>query len=214
VRQVAWKGFAATKNAGFKLCRADWILSLDADENPDRELLRSVAAIVRKGEAGAFALNRLNYFLGRPVWRGGWHPDWQIRLFKKGCARFDARPVHEGMRPEPGVRAGRARGVLHHHSYPDLAGYFRRLNRYTTLQAGELMARKGARPRLAALRMLADPPLAFLKIYAFKLGFLEGRRGFALAALSASSTFWKYAKWWHLSWAARGGGAGRPWVLK
>jgi glycosyltransferase involved in cell wall biosynthesis len=214
VKQVAWKGFAATKNSGFKACRAGWILSLDADENPDREFLRALTATVRAGLPGAFEVNRLNYFLGRPVWRSGWHPDWQIRLFSKGAARFNERPVHEGMEALGGAKPGRVQGLLHHHSYPDLEGYLARLNRYTTLQAGELMAKKGARPAAALARLLFDPPLTFLKMYFLKLGFLEGLRGFALAALSASSTFWKYAKWWKLGRDAQGMQAGRPWVLR
>jgi glycosyltransferase involved in cell wall biosynthesis len=214
VLQVQWKGFARTKNDGFKKCAADWILSLDADENPDRELLRSLTQIVREGKAGAFEINRLNYFLERPIWKSGWHPDWQIRLFKKGCARFNERLVHEGMEAKQGVPLGRAEGLLHHHSYVDLEGYLSRLNRYTTLQAEELMAKKGPRPLLALFRLLFDPPLTFVKMYFLKLGVLEGLRGFALAALSASSTFWKYAKWWHKSWEAKGGKAGKPWILR
>lgn len=214
VSQVAWKGFAATKNAGFKKCAADWILSLDADENPDKELLRGLAATIRGGRTAAYEINRLNYFLGRPVWRSGWHPDWQIRLFKKGAARFNERLVHEGMEAAEGIEVGQVRGLLHHHSYIDLEGYLSRLNRYTSLQAQELMNKKGARPGLALFRLLFDPPLTFLKMYVLKLGILEGLRGFALAALSASSTFWKYAKWWHLSWQAKGGTAGDPWILR
>lgn len=212
--QVQWKGFAATKNAGFKKCAADWILSLDADENPDKEFLRSVTEIVRRNDTGAFEVNRLNYFLGRPVWRSGWHPDWHIRLFKKGCAHFNERLVHEGMETPDGVRVGKVRGLLHHHSYVDLEAYLSRLNRYTSLQAEELLQKKGEKPYLALFRLVVDPPLTFSKMYFMKLGFLEGRRGFALAALSASSTFWKYAKWWHRSWQRRGGKAGAPWILR
>lgn len=214
IHQVTWRGFARTKNEGFKKCAAPWILSLDADENPDKEMLRSVAAIVREGKAGAFEVNRLNYFLGRPVWRSGWHPDWQIRLFSRGSALFNERPVHEGMEAAEGADLGQVKGLLHHHSYVDLEGYLSRLNRYTTLQAEELMSKKGPRPGLALFRLVCDPPLTFLKMYLLKLGMLEGLRGFALAALSASSTFWKYAKWWHASWQQKGGKAGEPWILR
>jgi glycosyltransferase involved in cell wall biosynthesis len=214
VWQVQWKGFAATKNAGFKKCAADWILSLDADENPHQELLRSITETVRAGKAGAFEVNRLNYFLGRPIWRSGWHPDWQIRLLKKGSARFNERLVHEGMEAVGGAPVGRVQGLLHHHSYVDLEAYLSRLNRYTSLQAQELMHKKGARPMLALARLLVDPLLTFFKMYLLKLGFLEGLRGFALAVLSASSTFWKYAKWWHASWEAKGGRAEEPWILR
>ena len=215
VFEVAWKGFAATKNSGFSKARAAWILSLDADENPDKEMLRSLTQVVRGKKAEtAFKVNRLNYFLDRPVWRGGWHPDLQIRLFRRGAARFNDRLVHEGMEVLSGVKVGRLKGLLHHHSYSDLTGYLSRLNHYTSLQAEELMKKKGARPGLALARLIADPPYTFFKMYLLKLGILEGRRGLALALLSASSTFWKYAKYWYTSWQVRGGQPGKPWVLR
>lgn len=36
----------------------------------------------------------------------------------------------------------------------------------------------------------------FLKMYVFRLGFLDGKQGFLLAILSAHSTFAKYADLW------------------
>ncbi|MES2201539.1 MAG: glycosyltransferase family 2 protein [candidate division FCPU426 bacterium] len=215
VLKVPWQGFAETKNRGFKACKAPWILSLDADENPDKEMLSALGSELRRPHpaADAFSLNRLNYFLKKPVWRGGWHPDRQIRLFKKGAARFNQRLVHEGMVVEPGMRVGRLEGLLHHHSYPHLSGYLDRMNRYTTLQAEELFQKRGPRPAQAALRMLADPPLTFLKMYVMKAAYIEGKNGLFLSLLSSSSVFWKYAKYWHRSWEARGGKAGDPWIL-
>jgi hypothetical protein len=215
VLTVEWEGFGATKNRGIRACRADWILSLDADENPDEVFCRSVEAALQLGGAATWLANRLNYFLGKPVWHGGWHPDRQLRLFRKGTAQFNLRPVHEGMVPAPGQPApGRLDGLLHHHSYPSLDSYLQRLNRYTGLQAEELLQRRGARPATAALRLVLDPPLTFAKMLFLKAGLLDGKEGCLIAALSAFSTFWKYAKWWHLSWKARGGHEGQPWVTR
>jgi (heptosyl)LPS beta-1,4-glucosyltransferase len=210
-----WQGFSETRNRAFADCRASWILVLDADENPDGGLLAAIERAVLLEPAGLWAVNRLNYFLGSPVRHGGWHPDRHLRLFKKGEARFNARVIHEGMEPaEPGAKVRTLDGLLLHHSYPDLSGYLARLNRYTTLQAQELLQRKGSRPATAVLRALSDPPLTFLKMYVLKAGFLDGGLGLVLAMLSASSTFWKYAKWWQLGWRAQGGEAGTPWPLK
>ena len=210
-----WKGFAETRNLAFKDCRAPFILVLDADENPDPALLAAIERAVTLEPAGLWSVNRLNYFLGEPVRHGGWHPDRHLRLFPKGAAAFNGRLVHEGMEPlDPRARVRPLDGLLHHHSYPDLSGYLARLNRYTSLQAQELFKRRGARPGAALLRAVADPPLTFLKMYLLKAGFLDGGPGLALALLSASSTFWKYAKWWHLGWTARGGEAGTPWPLR
>lgn len=210
-----WKGFAETRNLAFAECKAPWILVLDADENPDGALLAAIERAVTLEPAGLWAVNRLNYFLGTPIRHGGWQPDRHLRLFRQGEARFNTRVIHEGMEP---VRAGavvrRLDGLLLHHSYPDLSGYLARLNRYTTLQAQELQQRQGSRPTTAVLRALSDPPLTFLKMYVLKAGFLDGGLGLVLALLSASSTFWKYAKWWQLGWRAQGGEAGIPWPLR
>ena len=209
-----WKGFAATRNLAIKDCKAPWILCLDADENPDGPLCRAIQRAITLEPAGLWSVNRLNYFLGTPVRHGGWHPDRHLRLFPKGAARFNERLVHEGMEAvEPGAPIRRLEGLLHHDSYPDLSGYLTRLNRYTSLQAQELFQRKGSRRSAAALRLVLDPPLTFLKMYVLKAGFLDGALGLNLALLSASSTFWKYAKWWHLSWTADGGKVGTPWPL-
>jgi glycosyltransferase involved in cell wall biosynthesis len=210
-----WQGFARTRNQAFKDCRAPWIWVLDADENPDPALLAAVERALTLEPRGLWRVNRLNYFLGQPVRHGGWHPDRHLRLFPKGAAAFEERLVHEGMRPlDPALRVRTLDGLLHHHSYPDLDGYLARLNRYTTLQAQDLFQRKGARPGLALLRLALDPAWTFFKMYVLKRGFLDGGLGLHVALLSASSTFWKHAKHWHLSWRARGGQAGTPWPLR
>jgi (heptosyl)LPS beta-1,4-glucosyltransferase len=210
-----WKGFAATRNLAVKDCKAPWVLCLDADENPDGPLCRAIQRAVTLEPQGLWSVNRLNYFLGSPVRHGGWYPDRHLRLFPKGRAWFNERLVHEGMEAaEAGAPVRCLEGLLHHYSYPDLSGYLARLNRYTSLQAEELFQRRGARPKTAALRLLLDPPLTFLKMFVLKAGFLDGSLGLNLALLSASSTFWKYAKWWHRSWTAQGGRLSEPWPLR
>ncbi len=204
VLRAPWEGFSATRNRGFERCRADWIWVLDADENPDPALLASVERAVLLEPAGLWSVNRLAYFLGAPVRHSGWHPDRHLRLFPKGWARFNGRIIHEGMESlRPGFPIRRLDGLLRHHSYPTLSGYLERMMRYTSLQAEELLGRKGARPGQALTRLVADPPLTFLKMFLLKRGFLDGARGLVLAALSACSTLVKYAKWWDLSVSAR-----------
>jgi glycosyltransferase involved in cell wall biosynthesis len=213
VYDVVWKGYAETKNLGFARCRAPWVLSLDADEFLTPQLADSIKAAVASPAPRAYAVGRLNHFLGQPVRHGGWYPDWHLRLFMRGAARFNGRKVHEGLVMEdPAEATGRLKGDLLHDSYPDLSGYFKRLNRYTTLQAEELFERKGARTGLALARAVADPWFVLFKMLVLKLGFLDGHLGLQLAVLSASAAFWKYAKWWHMSWASKGGSAGTPWV--
>jgi (heptosyl)LPS beta-1,4-glucosyltransferase len=210
-----WAGFAATRNRAFAACKAPWILVLDADENPDPALLAALERAVTLEPKALWRVNRLNYFLGEPVRHGGWFPDRHLRLFPKGGAAFEERVVHEGMQAvDSALKVRDLDGLLHHHSYPDLSGYLARLNRYTSLQAQELYARKGSRPVTAVFRLCCDPALTFLKMYLLRLGLLDGGTGLAVALLSSSSTFWKYAKWWQLGWRGEGGDAGVPWPLR
>jgi len=88
--------FDVARNAGFALARHDWILVIDADEVVPAELRAEIEATVRADQRLAYFIPRTNLFWGRPARLLG--ADYQLRLFPKGCARYegpylDARPV-------------------------------------------------------------------------------------------------------------------------
>src|ERR1700731_1189097 len=90
-----WKGYAAQKNSGIDKATGDWILSLDADEEADAELIKELPGCyatgesiaqpesgewgltregarkaygnfdIPKGRAVGFSIHRKNFFLGR-----------------------------------------------------------------------------------------------------------------------------------------------------
>jgi glycosyltransferase involved in cell wall biosynthesis len=43
----------------------------------------------------AYWLPRLNFFLGKPLKKGGQYPDYTLRLYRKGVAKFPCKSVHE-----------------------------------------------------------------------------------------------------------------------
>ena len=75
--------------------------------------------------------------------------------------------------------------------------------------AREKVARGRTRTLLA---MLFRPPARFLRMYVLRLGFLDGRAGFVLAAMAAWYVFLKYAKVWEATAVAgrRGDAGERP----
>ena len=97
-----WKGFGAQKNSAIGHAGGDWILSLDADEELSPELRREIEALLATGQPAnnTYRVARLNHFLGAPLRHGGYWPDPKLRLFRRGAARFEERPVHERMRTE------------------------------------------------------------------------------------------------------------------
>ena len=187
-----WPGFAAQKNFAAAQARGDWVLSVDADEEVGAELREEIRSVLAgPPEASGYAVPRRNIFWGRWMRHGGMYPDWQVRLFKRGCGHFVERAVHESVEVTGEVR--RLRSPLIHRSYEDIGQFLERANRYSTLAAGDL-ARAGARVGPAA--MLLRPLGRFLNMYVLRGGFLDGTPGFLLAGLYAYYVFIRSAKVW------------------
>lgn len=190
VHSIDFDGFGTSKNKALEFCSEDWIFFLDADERVSSELAESVIEnLARDSEFDGYAVNRLSYFLGKPVRHSGWHPDYVLRLFKKGRGRFSDRLVHEGV--ELNGVAGKLEGLLYHHSYENLDQYIEKLNTYSSLNAQE-MYENGRKWHFSDL--IVHPLATFFKMYIFKAGFLDGVGGFLLAILSSYHVFVKYTK--------------------
>jgi len=195
-----WLGFAEQKNLALSECTGDWVLSLDADEELSPAVRDEIVSLVqrpfRSGEPGAYFIPRKNYFLGRWIRFGGFYPDAKLRLFRKGAASFEVRPVHEVIRFDGA--SGTLQGSLLHHAYPTLNGYLEHMNRYSTLGA-EVLLQKGKTSAsifdFFAYVLLA-PAATFVWNYVFRGGFRDGREGLLLHLYHASYTSWKYAKAW------------------
>jgi glycosyltransferase involved in cell wall biosynthesis len=201
-----WTGFAAQKNFALSQCSGDWILSLDADEELTHELQFEMQnLLMSKPTADAYFLKRRNLFLGRWIRHGGFYPDPKLRLFRRAAAnfvstpRFEERPVHETI-----VFNGISETLdydLIHHAYPTLSTYIEHMDRYSSLGAELLIAkRRTSRNILSFLfNVWLIPQLTFIWNYIFRLGFLDGREGLLLHLYHAIYTSWKYAKAWERS---------------
>jgi len=206
-----WKGFAAQKNSAIEKASGEWILSLDADEEVSaamREFLFLTLFGQHKEEfadfRGGMVFWRSNYFLGRPVRYGGFYPDPKLRLFRRGCAKFETRLVHEDLQLSTGVEyrpslyyeMGGPLEIIHQ-SYPTLSDYIDHMNRYSSLGA-EMLVAKG-KVRFSFINIVLRPLFTFLYNYFFRLGFLDGSEGLLLHLNHAVYVSWKYAKAWELS---------------
>jgi glycosyltransferase involved in cell wall biosynthesis len=187
-----WKGFGAQKNSALDKASGPWVFSIDADERVTPGLAEEISRL-DPGNAPypGYRVPRRSFFGNRWVRHGGWYPDHSIRLWRKDAGRFEARSVHEAVRVTGPV--GTLRGDLLHYTYQDTSDFVDRMNRYSSLGAGELL-RQGK--RATALDLLVRPPFTFFKMFVLRLGFLDGGLGLRLAVLYAMYTFAKYAKVW------------------
>jgi glycosyltransferase involved in cell wall biosynthesis len=186
----AWTGYGAQKNFALAQCGGDWLLALDADERVSEPLRAEIAEVLAADPPVAgFRIPRRNFFQGGWVRHGGWYPDYQLRLFRRGRGAFTERAVHESVRVDGPV--GRLRAALEHQSYRGIEDFVARANRYSELAARELAA-QGRGGTLGDL--LVRPFGRFVSMYLIHAGFLDGRRGLELALLYAHYVFLRAAK--------------------
>jgi glycosyltransferase involved in cell wall biosynthesis len=204
-----WEGYAAQKNWALdNLPESEWVLFLDADERltpAGREEITT--AIGREGTAGYYVARRF-VFLGRELKHAWWYPDYQLRLFRRHGGRYEERRVHEHVIVDGPVET--LREALVHENLKGLAAFVERHNRYSELEADELVAPSSGRKRGSLKGTRSDrrrlvkeriwrrvpfrPTLRFLWLYVAKLGFLDGRRGLLFCRMIAMYEFLINAK--------------------
>ena len=189
-----WPGFGPQKNFGIDQVSSDWVLIIDADERVSAELKDEIQHLLRSwSPAGpvAFEVARRNFFYGKWVRWGGAYPDFQIRLFQNGKARYNDVEVHENLLISGKV--GKLKGHFVHFTERHIVDHFRKFNLYTTLAARE----KGkSQYSVYGYHLVVNPLVVFLKSYILRKGFKDGIRGLIFAVFASMYTFVKYAKLW------------------
>ena len=198
VMTVEWGGYGRARNRAAAAASGEWIIAVDADERVTEPLAAEIRSLVSGGgavvRARVYELARRAYFLGRWIRHCGWYPGYIPRLFRNGDARYDQARVHERLVFDG--PAGRLRNDLEHYTDDNLFHYLHKFDRYTTLAAEDLAERGRA---FSSLDIVVKPPFQFLKMYLFRLGFLDGLHGLTLSLLSSAYVFVKYAKLWEKS---------------
>jgi len=191
-----WKGYSAQKNSAIDKATGDWVLSLDADEAVETELMDEIRHVLDQNPSlDGYYMPRKNYFLGRWIRHGGFYADRKLRLFRRGRGRFGERLVHEVVQVDGPT--GTLNHALIHNAYPTLEGYISHMNRYSSL-GGEIVAANG-HGGFSLLNIVINPLATFLYNYFFRLGLLDGREGFLLHLYHSAYVSWKYAKAWELA---------------
>lgn len=183
-----WEGFGRQKNFAVGQTVNDWVFNIDADERVSPEL-RAAILSADPARFDGFRVARENYFGSRWIRHCGWYPDYNLRLYNRQRCRFAERLVHEAVECRGPV--GTLQGNLIHYTYEGIGDYLRRMDRYSSLAAEELV--KSGKSS-GVLGLIGRPLFTFFKMYVLKRGMLEGYHGFLLSALYACYTFSKYAK--------------------
>jgi glycosyltransferase involved in cell wall biosynthesis len=189
-RTEDWPGYGPQKNRALGHARGDWVVALDADEWILPALQAEMqGAMANPGAKVAFAMPRRSSLCGRYMRHSGWWPDYVVRLFRRGSARFSDDHVHERLIVEGAT--GRLAQPIMHETIDNLDQMIDKMNRYSTA-AARMRHDEGRSASL--LSAVLRGAWAFFRTYFLRLGFLDGRAGFILAVSNAEGTYYRCLK--------------------
>lgn len=189
----------------------DWVLFLDADEMPTRDLVRELYSIFStshdRNNVTAYDIPIRYVFAGKTLQHG--HKVVKRALVRKDRTHFpdiddlDLTGMGElegHYQPETDGIALRLSAPLFHDDPDPVRTWFDRHNRYSDWEAG-IKTRQSARTKVRTRKTIQGrafelfplkPLLFFLYSYVFRRGFLDGREGFDYA-LALSFYYWQIA---------------------
>ena len=183
-----WSSFSEQKAYALSLCRCEWVLNIDADEELSDEFITEIRATIELNNCDAIQSRRIVYRWGRraPYFT---KDSWLIRFFRKRNGHYEPRRVHERISITGTVR--RSSAVIIHNQDMTLDELAIKLNRYSQLKAMDKFE-NGKRANIVILLFIF--PLSFIQHYFLKGFFLGGFEGLTGSVNIAFYDFMKYAK--------------------
>jgi len=192
VIKQAWLGYGKQKQFAVAQATNQWVLCLDADEYLSDELQQSIKNMLMHPLYSAYQFPRRNRFMGRWLKHGEGYPDYSLRIFHKKYAHWSSAPIHEKVVTAENI--GRMSGDLLHESEETISQYLEKQNRYTTLQAQQIIASGKHGVIMRFVKMLLSPLIRFIKFYIFRRGFLDGLPGLVHILIGCRNSFMKQKK--------------------
>ena len=156
--------YSDQKNYAASRCKYDWVLSLDADEWLESELINEIKNI-RDWEYGGFLIKRKNIIFGKVIQRTNWEPeaDKHIWLYNRKMGKWIG-DVHEEVKVFGKI--GELKYCKMHANYSSVEQFISKMNDYTNREV-----------------KAQNPFFDFLRRYIWHLGFLDGWHGLFLSYL-------------------------------
>ncbi|MGE0753919.1 MAG: glycosyltransferase family 2 protein [Alphaproteobacteria bacterium] len=188
-----WQGYGPQKRFAEDQCRHDWLLNLDADEVASAELVQEIRTLFAGNleDHSGYTVRVYNMLPGETHIPSRTQMNTCLRLYNKNYGRFSNSPVHDSVILREGTEAA-LKSPVHHPSFRSLDHAIDKLNRYSTMQAEDMLAKRSP---FFTLRLLFEFPACFIKAYFFRGYVFRGVRGFSYAMVYAFSRFSRLAKY-------------------
>jgi len=190
--QHNWSSFSEQKAHALSLCRFEWVLNIDADEELTEEFVEEIRTAIEANDCDAIESRRIVYRWGRrsPYFT---KDNWLIRFFRKHKGHYEPRRVHERISITGTVR--RSHSAIIHNQDMTLDELVVKLNRYSQLKAKDKFE-DGKRASFLVLFLIF--PATFIQHYLIKGYCLGGIEGLTGSVNIAFYDFMKYAKLWEI----------------
>jgi len=183
--------FATQRNFAVSKTKYNLVLWLDADELPDKRLIRFLNHI-DDTQYKNYSFKRHDTFLKHELKHGETAYLDFVRLFNKKYGHFVGQ-VHEVWESPKPVKE--TNFIIYHNSHSTLKSFIQKINFYTDIRSQELFKQK---IRTNIFEIIFFPIGKFVQDYFFRLGFLDGTPGIIMALCMSFHVFLNKAKLWHL----------------
>ncbi len=194
VIEGAWELEGERRNTGIEACTGDWVLEVDADERVDAALAVAVRKTIATS-AHAWHQVPVDNYVGDRLLRYGWAGSFGTtsvpRLFRRGAKRWRAQRVHPGLDWTGAEGPKITRGALVHLVDRDISDMLRRLDKYSSAKAADLIAAGDIGTLRANVRRFFSRGF---KSYVSRKGYREGGWGVLLALCTGAFPLLSYLK--------------------
>jgi len=194
VLEGGWELEGARRNAGLDACSGDWILEVDADERVDAPLAAAVRRVIAESRFAWHQVPVDNY-VGERLIRHGWAGSFGTtsvpRLSRRGAKRWGPQRVHPSLAWTGAEGPRITEGALVHLVDRDISDMLRRLDKYSSAKAADLIASGDIGSMAGNLRRFVSR--AF-KSYVSRKGYREGGWGVLLALCTGAFPLLAYLK--------------------
>jgi len=181
-------GDGPQKAFGVKYAENDWILSLDADERLEDDLVEKVSSLELDNENMAYAFRRRNFVGSHWIKAAGFYPDYVTRLYNKNTSGYLDRKAHSKVEA-PNIKKIKAH--ITHYTYESYSHWMDRLNWLSSRDAWAYYE-KGKKPN--RFRPLISASGAFIQKFIIKGGMFQGIDGITVTLTTIIRAYMKYTK--------------------
>ena len=185
------------RNWAYAQAHNDWVLSVDADERPTKDLQEEISSTIKNTEFTYFTIPHKTYIGDYFIRWGGWYPASKVKLFRKDKFRYEEVEVHPRILVE-GEGGHLTKDVIHY-SYRNWADFLNKTNKQTTLEAQKwynysFEDTKKVRYKMNFIHALWRTLDRFVRTFIGKRGYRDGFIGFMIAYYSSMYQMISYAK--------------------